>query len=93
MYTTINTINMNQKIGKSIRGMVLKTPIRFHMIPYHLQYETKDFNVPLITQFSQKTKDNRSRYILEFNPYLKTNVSDNLDQSLKNFYNNRYKTR
>jgi len=84
---------MNQSILK-MKDVLLKKSGKFYMIPYHLQYETRDcMMIPLIL-VSYKTSMNRKKYVKEFNPYLKTNnVSDNLDQSLKDFYNKRYKTR
>ena len=55
-----------------------KNLLGFHMIPYHLQYETRDFN-RIAQKPSVKTLMNREKYIKEFNPYLKSNVSENLD--------------
>jgi len=64
------------------------------MIPYDQQYEQRDSNS---NNFIRKTSDkilmNRQKYVKDFNPYLKSNVSDNLDRSLKDFYNKRYKDR
>ena len=69
-------------------------PLGFHMIPYDQQYEQRDSNS---NNFIRKTSDkilmNRQKYVKDFNPYLKSNVSDNLDRSLKDFYNKRYKDR
>ena len=69
-----------------------KKPLGFHMIPYDQQYETRDSKY-LVSKISDKILMNRKQYVKEFNPYLKSNVSDNLDKSLKDFYNNRYKDR
>ena len=66
--------------------------MRFHMIPYHLQYETRDFN-KVVNKPSQKVLMNREKYIKEFNPFLKINVSENLDQKLVDFYKNKYTKR
>lgn len=67
-----------------------RVPLKFHMIPYHLQYENRDFKTRNIVSPSLKTIFNRELYIKKFNPYLKTNVSDNLDHSLEIFYQTRY---
>ena len=69
-----------------------KVPLGFHMIPYDQQYETRDSKY-LVSKISDKIILNRKKYVKDFNPYLKSNVSDNLDQSLKDFYNKRYKDR
>ena len=61
----------------------------FHLIPYDQQYETRDSKY-LVSKVSDKILQNRKNYIKEFNPYLKCNVSDNLDHSLKDFYMKRY---
>ena len=36
---------------------------------------------------------NREKYIKEFNPYLKSNVSENLDKKLAKFYRYKYSKR
>ena len=69
-----------------------RVPLKFHMIPYHLQYETRDFN-KVVNKPSQKVLMNREKYIKEFNPFLKINVSENLDQKLVDFYKNKYTKR
>ena len=69
-----------------------KGSVRFHHIPYHLQYESSDFNKEIIKP-SEKVLMNREKYIKEFNPYLKSNVSENLDQKLVDFYRNKYNKR
>ena len=69
-----------------------KGSLGFHMIPYHLQYETRDFN-KVVQKPSQKVLMNREKYIKEFNPYLKSNVSENLDNKLVDFYRNKYNKR
>jgi len=75
---------MNKQITH-MKGFLscLMKPLRFHMIPYHLQYETRDCTLTPVTIVSQGTIDNRNKYIKEFNPYLKSNVSYNLDDKLK----------
>ena len=68
-----------------------KVPLGFHMIPYDQQYEQRDSNSNnFIRKISDKILMNRKKYVKDFNPYLKSNVSDNLDQSLKDFYMKRY---
>ena len=69
-----------------------KVPLGFHMIPYDQQYETRDSKY-LVSKISDKILMNRKKYVKNFNPYLKSNVSDNLDKSLKDFYKNRYRNR
>lgn len=69
-----------------------KKPSGFHLIPYDQQYETRDSKY-LVGKVSDKILMNRKQYIKNFNPYLKSNVSDNLDKSLKDFYKNRYRDR
>ena len=70
---------------------LFQRPIKFHMVPYHLQYENRDFKKKSSSLSpSLKTIFNRELYIKKFNPYLKTNVSDNLDHSLEIFYQTRY---
>jgi hypothetical protein len=87
--TTTNTLS--RLISRRIYNLH-KKPIGFHMIPYDQQYETRDSKY-LVSKVSDKILQNREYYIKEFNPYLKCNVSDNLDQSLKDFYNKRYRDR
>ena len=70
-----------------------KPSLSFHRIPYHLQYETRDFNTKNYDKPSDKTLMNREKYIKNFNPYLKSNVSENLDQSLVDFYRKIYNKR
>ena len=69
-----------------------KNLLGFHMIPYHLQYETRDFN-RIAQKPSVKTLMNREKYIKEFNPYLKSNVSENLENKLADFYRYKYSKR
>lgn len=69
---------------------IARVPINFHMIPYHLQYETRDCVIHSLKSPSPKTIINREKYIRKFNPYLKINVSENLDISLMKFYQSRY---
>ena len=69
-----------------------KGSLGFHQIPYHLQYETRDFN-RIAQKPSQKVLMNREKYIKEYNPYLRSNVSENLDQKLAKFYREKYNKR
>tara|TARA_B100001287_G_C22331408_1_gene366397 strand:- start:225 stop:542 length:318 start_codon:yes stop_codon:yes gene_type:complete len=69
-----------------------KSALSFHKIPYHLQYETRDFNTKA-KEPSIKTLMNREKYIKSFNPYLRSNVSENLDQKLVDFYRYKYSNR
>jgi hypothetical protein len=69
-----------------------KGSLGFHHIPYHLQYETRDFN-KVVKKPSVKTLMNREKYIKEFNPYLRSNVSENLDNKLADFYRYKYSKR
>ena len=69
-----------------------KNSLGFHQIPYHLQYETRDFN-RIAQKPSEKVLMNREKYIKEFNPYLRSNVSENLDQKLAKFYREKYNKR
>ena len=69
-----------------------KKPLGFHLIPYDQQYETRDSKY-LVSKVSDKILMNRKQYVKDFNPYLKSNVSDNLAHSLKDFYMKRYSQR
>jgi len=84
---------MNLKIIRNYTRIPFKKgSLGFHLIPYHLQYETRDFN-KVAAKPSEKVSMNRKKYINEFNPYLCSNVSENLDQSLKDFYIKKYNQR
>ena len=69
-----------------------KGSLRFHMIPYHLQYETRDFYKEIVKP-SQKVLMKREKYIKNFNHYLRSNVSENLDEKLIKFYREKYNKR
>jgi hypothetical protein len=69
-----------------------KSSLSFHRIPYHLQYETRDFNTKA-KEPSIKTLMNREKYIKNFNPYLRSNVSENLDPKIADFYRKIYSKR
>jgi len=62
------------------------------MIPYDEQYESRD-SISISCNVSEKVLMNRKNYVKKFNPYLKSNVSDNLDHSLKVFYSQKYSQR
>ena len=79
----------NQIIRNYNRISFKKGSLGFHMDPYHLQYETRDF-YKVVAKPSQKVLMNREKYIKEFNPFLKINVSKNLDQELVDFYKDKY---
>ena len=81
---------MNKRISYMNNSISLKKSIRFHMIPYHLQYETRDCTLIPVSTVSQVTIDNRKKYIKEFNPYLGFHVSSTLDDKLMEFYKMRY---
>tara|TARA_B100001027_G_C16047909_1_gene232882 strand:- start:274 stop:528 length:255 start_codon:yes stop_codon:yes gene_type:complete len=84
---------MSKVISRSYNRIPFKkNSLGFHMIPYHLQYETRDFN-KVVQKPSVKTLMNREKYIKEFNPYLKSNVSENLDNKLADFYRYKYSKR
>ena len=72
---------------------IYKNPIEFYMIPYNLQYESHDFKSKYKGNNSLKLRTNRKKFVEEFNPYLKTNVSDNLGPELKYFYSRKYSQR
>lgn len=82
-----------QLIRNYNRILFKKNSLGFHQIPYHLQYETRDFNTKNYEKPSVKTLMNREKYIKEFNPYLKSNVSENLDNKLADFYRYKYSKR
>ena len=70
-----------------------KNSLGFHQIPYHLQYECRDFNIKNEDRPTFKKEMYREKYIKKFNPYLKSNVSENLDQKLAKFYREKYSKR
>ena len=70
-----------------------KSSLGFHLIPYHLQYESRDFDTKSIVKSTLQNQYNIEKYIREFNPYLKFNVSEDLDERIISFYRNRYNKR
>ena len=69
-----------------------KKSLGFHVIPYHSQYESRDFNTGKVN-LNIKNEINRKFFIKEFNPYLRSSVSENLAQDLKDFYSQKYSQR
>ena len=84
---------VNKIVRNYTRIPFKKGSLGFHMIPYHLQYENRDFNIKIVDNPTAKKEINRRKYIEKFNPYLRSNVSENLDQKLVKFYRNRYNKR
>jgi len=85
---------MNKLICKTYTRIPFKkTPLGFHMIPYNDQYESRDFNPTKPDQPTANKEINRKNYVKEFNPYLKSNVSENLGKELKDFYSKKYNQR
>ena len=85
---------MNKQIIKNYNKLSsCKPSLSFHKIPYHLQYESRDFNTKINDKPCIKTLMNREKYIKEFNPYLSSNVSENLDNKLVDFYRYKYSER
>ena len=82
-----------QMIRNYTRIPFKKSSLGFHMIPYHLQYENRDFNIKIIDNPTAKKEINRRKYIENFNPYLCSNVSKKLDEKLIKFYKNKYNQR
>tara|TARA_E500000178_G_C16921663_1_gene707524 strand:- start:448 stop:711 length:264 start_codon:yes stop_codon:yes gene_type:complete len=83
----------NMIIRKYMRIPFKKHSLGFHQIPYHLQYESRDFNISYEDKPTARKEIEREKYIKEFNPYLKSNVSENLDQKLAKFYREKYNQR
>ena len=83
--------NVSKQIIKNYTKLSeYKSSLSFHKIPYHLQYECRDFNTKTYEKPSIKTLMSREKYVKEFNPYLSSNVSENLDQKLVKFYREKY---
>ena len=70
-----------------------KPALSFHRIPYHLQYETRDFTIKYEDKPTALKEMNREKYIKSFNPYLRSNVSENLDPKIADFYRKIYSKR
>lgn len=70
-----------------------KNSLGFHQIPYHLQYECRDFTMKNEDKPTFKKEMYREKYVKAFNPYLRSNVSENLDDKLVKFYREKYNQR
>lgn len=84
---------IKQIARKYTRVPFKKPPLGFHMIPYNDQYESRDFNFQKKDEPTALKEINRKNYIKEFNPYLRSNVSENLGEELKKFYSTKYSQR
>jgi hypothetical protein len=84
---------MIKQLAKNYHSISQKSPIGFHAIPYHLQYESRDFTMKNKDYPNSNKERNRKYWVNQFNPYLKTNVSENLSQELKDFYRLVYNKR
>ena len=82
---------INQICRAYTRIPVKKSSLGFHMIPYHIQYECRDFNTKHEDKLTVEKEINRKEYIKNFNPYLRSNVSENLDQSIVDFYRKKFR--
>ena len=81
---------VSEQIIKNYTSLSRGTALSFHKIPYHLQYECRDFNTKNYDKPSVKTLMNRENYIKNYNPFLRTNVSENLDRSIAEFYRKKF---
>ena len=72
---------------------IKKSSLGFHQIPYHLQYEYRDFTIKNEDKPTFNKELHRKNYVKAFNPYLRSNVSENLDQKLAKFYREKYSQR
>lgn len=85
---------MNKQIIRNYNRIPFKkNSLGFHQIPYHLQYESRDFNISYEDKPTARKEMERKKYIRQFNPYLKGNVSENLDDKLMKFYREKYNQR
>jgi hypothetical protein len=85
---------MIKNITRSYNRIPLKkNSLGFHQIPYHLQYECRDFTMKNEDKPTFKKEMYREKYVKAFNPYLRSNVSENLDQKLVKFYREKYNQR
>ena len=85
---------MNKQIIKNYTKLSSYKPsLSFHKIPYHLQYESRDFTIKYEDKPTALKEMNREKYIKEFNPYLRSNVSENLDPKIADFYRYKYSNR
>ena len=85
---------MNKQIIKNYTKLSsCKPSLSFHKIPYHLQYESRDFTIKYEDKPTALKEMNREKYIKSFNPYLRSNVSENLDPKIADFYRKIYSKR
>ena len=70
-----------------------KGSLGFHMIPYHLQYETRDCKSTILSEPSEEQTLKIEKYVKEFNPYLRFHVSENLGDKIMDFYKYKYNKR
>jgi len=75
----MTTIKMIKPVPKLISQGIYNFPKK--PLGFHL--------IPYDQQYETRDRN----YIKDFNPYLKSNVSDNLAHSLKDFYMKRYSQR
>ena len=85
---------MNKQIIRNYNRIPFKkNSLGFHQIPYHLQYECRDFTMKYEDKPTARKEIEREKYIRQFNPYLRSNVSENLDDKLVKFYREKYNQR
>lgn len=70
-----------------------KGSLGFHMIPYHLQYESRDCKSTILSEPSKEQTLKIEKYVKEFNPYLRFHVSENLGDNIMKFYKDKYNKR
>lgn len=93
VHQNFGKLNKKDRIEKikrfldNTRGTYSKS---FYMIPYHQQYENRDFTVK--QNYNLNNYEKYHKFYNEFNPYKtkKSNVSPNLVYSIRNYYDNIY---
>jgi len=93
IHQNFGKLNKKDRINKikyfldNTRGTYSKS---FYMIPYHQQYENRDFNSK--QNHNIKNINNYQKFYDEFNPYKikKSHVSQNLASCIRNYYDNIY---
>ena len=68
---------------------------RFYLVPYEEQYESRDNENEIRKkklEFSPERQEQIKKFLDNYNPYsnIKSNVSENLDSTLKDYYQNKY---
>jgi hypothetical protein len=76
----------------------ISKPQKFHLIPYELQYESRDNENEIKRRnikIDKKKQIQIKKFIDDYHPYLtkEDNVSDNLGPKLKYYYQNKYKNK